>query len=780
MVNRDAYNELNLNKKSQETNRKPSPLSSYTSISRELDYANQSPFSSNSFSPTELKARTSATFDVRSASTSPINASDFHKYSHDPFQRLFKAKGNASFSKTKSFPSSVTYSPSEETFPLTSGMNKSVHEYPFTLSESAISSSHKSSIPERRNFDSSVSVSNPLLHWNNVDTLLRDGSLENVNNSRQDQFLPYKTFSSTISNSDFLHRESSFSSLIDEESKLASLRNLNINDRPPLPVLKNSERNLLHRQLLSNHPFFSQNNVSLSTNSKNYSTDFTKIQSDSSLLQNRQQNHRIETDQLSHFPDHLDPSRIPSPYQPSSLQPLESRKLHSKVDVHSKKLNALSQLNPILRSENVLQNDNHHSSLSMDNDPTNVSTKNRNNQTVGEHPYVDDNKKKKKGPAKPKEKANLGKTVNSFFGSHSTSNYSKVPLSAKLTGEKSDDLSNLLKNKGKKKSQDNQIPHLVGFLGHLSTICKDQYGCRYLQKLLDENPKVNASLFFPEIRQSVVQLMIDPFGNYMCQKLFVYASREQKLSMLNGIGEGIVDICSNLYGTRSMQNIIDKLTSNEQISLLLKIIIPSLTTLACDNNGTHVLQKCIAKFPPEKLEPLFLSMEENLITLATNRHGCCILQRCLDRTNGDIQERLVNSIIKSCLLLVQNAYGNYLVQHVLELNIQPYTERIIEKFFGNICKLSLQKFSSNAIEQCIRTASPSTREQMLQEFLSFPNIEQLLDDCYANYVMQRFLNVADESQKFLILRSISHVIPKIQNTRHGRHILAKLTSSTSS
>jgi hypothetical protein len=47
----------------------------------------------------------------------------------------------------------------------------------------------------------------------------------------------------------------------------------------------------------------------------------------------------------------------------------------------------------------------------------------------------------------------------------------------------------------------------------------------------------------------------------------------------------------------------------------------------------------------------------------------------------------------------QDPFGNYVVQYILDLDIPRFTDDIIHRFYGHICTLSLQKFSSNVIEK---------------------------------------------------------------------------------
>ena len=79
--------------------------------------------------------------------------------------------------------------------------------------------------------------------------------------------------------------------------------------------------------------------------------------------------------------------------------------------------------------------------------------------------------------------------------------------------------------------------------------------------------------------------------------------------------------------------------------------------------------------------------------------------------------QLVNEITYNALTLVQDPYGNYVssfrfyllatglidvkqvVQYILDLNDNRFSDGVIRQFTGNVCALSVQKFSSNVIEK---------------------------------------------------------------------------------
>jgi len=72
--------------------------------------------------------------------------------------------------------------------------------------------------------------------------------------------------------------------------------------------------------------------------------------------------------------------------------------------------------------------------------------------------------------------------------------------------------------------------HIVTLLQVLS-VAKDQNGCRFLQRKFDEGGAAAIALVFPEVLDNLIELMVDPFGNYLIQKLLDRCSEEQRLQV---------------------------------------------------------------------------------------------------------------------------------------------------------------------------------------------------------------------------------------------------------
>ena len=66
---------------------------------------------------------------------------------------------------------------------------------------------------------------------------------------------------------------------------------------------------------------------------------------------------------------------------------------------------------------------------------------------------------------------------------------------------------------------DSRFGSIEECVGQISILARDQYGCRFLQRKFDEDGSAAIDACFDEIIEEAVDLMMDPFGNYLMQKL---------------------------------------------------------------------------------------------------------------------------------------------------------------------------------------------------------------------------------------------------------------------
>ncbi|KAJ4289718.1 hypothetical protein N0V90_011048 [Kalmusia sp. IMI 367209] len=265
------------------------------------------------------------------------------------------------------------------------------------------------------------------------------------------------------------------------------------------------------------------------------------------------------------------------------------------------------------------------------------------------------------------------------------------------------------------------------------TLCKDQHGCRFLQKKLEEKDPENVQIIFEETAPHVVELMTDPFGNYLCQKLLEFCNDEQRNTLVRNAAPSLVSIALNQHGTRALQKMIEFISTPEQIQMIINALGSEVVALIQDLNGNHVIQKCLNHLKAEDAQFIFDAVGDN------------------------------------CVIV-----GNYVVQYILDLNDVNFTTPLCLGFQGHIAELSKQKFSSNVIEKCVRCADVATKAVMIEEMMDADELEKLMRDSYGNYVIQTALEFAPADLCLHLIDAMRPILPGIRQTPYGRRIQSKV------
>lgn len=290
-------------------------------------------------------------------------------------------------------------------------------------------------------------------------------------------------------------------------------------------------------------------------------------------------------------------------------------------------------------------------------------------------------------------------------------------------------------------------------------LAKDQYGCRFLQKRIDQSIVTNAQarmanfkIIFSEILSQFYDLIIDPFGNYLIQRLIDYCSEKDLDFIVKSLNSDLYSLSVNQHGTRALQKFIEKMNNDYQLSCLKQGLGPHIIQLIKDLNGNHVIQKILNKYLPENCQFIYDSIIENLLVVATHKHGCCVLQKCLNHVNATQLSAFADTILDydTYVRLVNDQFGNYVLQYLISINSIEVDCRLFQNLalsgLGELCN---SKFSSNVIEKLMKSCY--VNEPVLRSFteLKFTvirlifatDINKLINDPYGNYVAQTLIDV---------------------------------------
>ena len=312
------------------------------------------------------------------------------------------------------------------------------------------------------------------------------------------------------------------------------------------------------------------------------------------------------------------------------------------------------------------------------------------------------------------------------------------------------------------------------FLSHnIFQLSKDQAGCRFLQKKLEDESEIAIKYFYPAILPYLIPLTKDSFGNYFVQKIFSYINPNQIKEILTLISNNILDIGSNSHGTRVIQYLISFLNQNDLSNYFFNIIKQYVIPLLKELNGTHIIQKFLNDFPnfQDLIDDIIIV---NCSSLAMHRHGCCVLQKFLESSKGEKREKLIKYLINDCEKLIIDQFGNYVIQSILLLNDVIICNKIVEIIIKNPSFYSKHKYSSNVVEKSFDYCDDNIKNKLIEILSNKEIICDLMLDPHGNYVIQKALSCAEKKVQDIMIENLTDIIPDLRNVSFGERILNRL------
>lgn len=349
------------------------------------------------------------------------------------------------------------------------------------------------------------------------------------------------------------------------------------------------------------------------------------------------------------------------------------------------------------------------------------------------------------------------------------------------------------------KSKQWEIKDLVG---HIVSFCQDQHGSRFIQQRLEVAPDAEKQLVFDELVPCAQSLMTDVFGNYVIQKLFEFGTPDQCEMLASMLMGQAVTLAMQMYGCRVIQKALEYVNTERLVALVGEFEGQQVLRCVHDQNGNHVIQKCIevvcrvardsspakAEFMSSKIQFIIFAFHGRVRELSMHPYGCRVVQRILEHCPNSQKAPVLEELRKCCNELVQDQYGNYVIQHVMQHGWDTDKAMLIKEVQSNLLDYSQHKFASNVVEKCLQFAHRKDRDEMIWTIINVTFdmnqpvdvntgqcvLESMVRDPYANYVVQKVIDVSDERQRGAIVRYVKENIVQLRRYTYGKHIIVRL------
>lgn len=379
-----------------------------------------------------------------------------------------------------------------------------------------------------------------------------------------------------------------------------------------------------------------------------------------------------------------------------------------------------------------------------------------------------------------------------------------------------------------------QLGHIVGYAVEFA---QDQEGSRFIQSAVDMAAPDEIDVLFREIFESPLELVTDIFGNYVLQKLLDKGTPPQLIFAAHRLKGHVVELTLQTYGCRVIQKCIEVMPDEGQ-NLILEELEGNVARCIQDQNGNHVVQKCV-EIIPDKCEFIILAFSGRVMELATHAYGCrviqCIMEHCKKQEETIFAELLegVKHLVKD---QYGNYVIQHVLQHSSDYS---KVERIYAALKDNFYEYSKHKYASNVMEKLYACSDPNQRMALVDMICApfpedVPPVEvceftrsdcttaamantsktepgwggkeckevhrmqndssigvieevksigpehpsmlcQMMNDQFANYVVQRILDASEVEQFVKLVNNIQTFVLPIRTYCYGRPIVQRLT-----
>ena len=112
-----------------------------------------------------------------------------------------------------------------------------------------------------------------------------------------------------------------------------------------------------------------------------------------------------------------------------------------------------------------------------------------------------------------------------------------------------------------------------------------------LQQIIAKSRPEELSIIIDTISPNISDLMMDLYGNYMCQTLFHNCSASQRLILLKAMKGRLLSVAYHPRGTHALQNLISMTSLKEEEMIYREEFKGRFVEMSKESNGSHVVQR---------------------------------------------------------------------------------------------------------------------------------------------------------------------------------------------
>ncbi|KAI9341400.1 armadillo-type protein [Obelidium mucronatum] len=323
------------------------------------------------------------------------------------------------------------------------------------------------------------------------------------------------------------------------------------------------------------------------------------------------------------------------------------------------------------------------------------------------------------------------------------------------------------------------------------------------------------NLLMESVRPQALSLMRNRFGNFLMQRCLEFGTRDQVKNIVSLMVGHVYPLSCDRFGCHVVQKALDVCEDDIKFNIVSELFraIPETIThrFAC-----HVWQRvfetkwgaplnpqsptALEQFPLTANMPDTTSPAQVQITfanrskivqrvdaalkgqwhlVANDENGSLVVQCIFENCTDADKREIIKEVLVFAADIAKGQWGNWVIQHLLDHGTPGDKSHIFKVVARNVYSMSVDQFASKVVEKVLKSCQRRELFDIVDVVISpvmrencCPGILEMMNNQYANYVVQHILTLSDPSQRDTCVRLIAPHLPVLRGSKYGQRVAA--------
>ena len=216
-------------------------------------------------------------------------------------------------------------------------------------------------------------------------------------------------------------------------------------------------------------------------------------------------------------------------------------------------------------------------------------------------------------------------------------------------------------------NQKDRIDFLKGIEKSLIKLSSDSIGTYPIQTIIEHlNTKIEKMIVISAIKDRFEELIYDPFGCHVLEKLLICFEDEYVMFIYSYIFDKFLYLANNNNGICIIKKILAFTNKKNLHEKLKSIVIENALYLIQQSYGNFVIQIIIESWNDYK--DIIILFKGHFFKLSLEKYASNVIERCIEKDEEILNDYIDEIINSNCIYEVMKSnYGNYVIQKAIKL-----------------------------------------------------------------------------------------------------------------